>query len=149
MERKDSLSAEMLCVLAIVSILAAIILPSLPLGTSTAKLQSYALATAALLKTDRSAALRRRVQIATEVNAPDRWIRSGATGRVLYIPDDVALDALFARRCNDQLSSTNILFFPSGLSCGGVIRLRKSGLGYEVKVNWLTGGIYIVPYKHH
>jgi general secretion pathway protein H len=31
------------------------------------------------------------------------------------------------------------------MSCGGVIALTRSGVGYEVRVNWLTGGIEIVP----
>jgi general secretion pathway protein H len=138
---------EMLCVLAIISILAAFVLPALPRGTSTAKLQSYALATAALLKTDRNAALRQQVQIATEVNAPSRWIRSGATGRTIRIPDDVSLDTLLARRCDGTASAFTIRFFPSGLSCGGVISLSKSGFGYEIRVNWLTGGVGVVPIK--
>src|SRR5262245_22247293 len=59
---------EILCVLAIIALLAAIILPSVPRTTTRAKLESFAVQTAALLKTDRSAALRRHVQIATVVD---------------------------------------------------------------------------------
>jgi general secretion pathway protein H len=44
---------EVICVLAIVAMLAAIILPALPRGTSRARLEAYALETAALLKADR------------------------------------------------------------------------------------------------
>jgi general secretion pathway protein H len=50
---------EILCVLAIIGLLAAINLPSIPRATSRAKLESYAGETAALLKADRNAALRR------------------------------------------------------------------------------------------
>lgn len=137
---------EMLCVLAIVSILVSLVLPALPRGTSTAKLQSYAITTAALLKADRNAALRRHMDVATEVNATSRWIRSGATGRTIRFPDDVAVDTLLARRCNGRMFSSTITFFPSGLSCGGVISLSKAALGYEVRVNWLTGEVYIVAH---
>ena len=49
---------EILCVLAIIGMLAAIILPAVPRATTRAKLESYAVETAALLKSDRSAALR-------------------------------------------------------------------------------------------
>jgi general secretion pathway protein H len=138
---------EILCVLAIIGMLAAIILPAIPRSTTRAKLESYAVATAALLKSDRSAALRRQIQVATQVDAASRSIRSGATGRVIRLPDDVALDAILASRCADRIAGRSIDFFPSGMSCGGVIALSRPGMGVEVRVNWLTGGVDIVPQK--
>jgi general secretion pathway protein H len=136
---------EVVCVVAIVSILAAILLPSIPRGTSRARLESYAVEVAALLKADRNAALRRRVQVATEINPMARTVRSSATGRVVAIPQDVAMDATLARRCNQRLAGPTIRFFPSGMSCGGVVVLTRLGVGYEVRVNWLTGGVDVVP----
>jgi general secretion pathway protein H len=138
---------EILCVLAIIGMLAAIILPAIPRSTTRAKLESYAVATAALLKSDRSAALRRQVQVATQVDAASRSIRSGATGRVVRLPNDVVLDAILASRCADRIAGRSIDFFPSGMSCGGVIALSRPGMGVEVRVNWLTGGVDIVPQK--
>src|SRR5947208_2813965 len=107
---------EMVCVLAIVAILAAIVIPALPLGTSRARLESYAIDTAAMLKADRNAAIRSRTPIATAVDAPMRVIRSGATGRVIRVPDDVAFDALLAARCNQRPAGPTIQFFASGMS---------------------------------
>src|SRR5215470_19188631 len=138
---------EILCVLAIIGLLAAIILPSVPRTTTRAKLESLAVQTAALLKTDRSAALRRHVQVATQVDAPSRLIRSGATGRMLRLPDDVVVNAMLAARCSDRPAGGSIDFFPSGMSCGGVIALARPGISFEVRVNWLTGGVDIVPQK--
>jgi general secretion pathway protein H len=138
---------EILCVLAIIGLLAAIILPAIPRATSRARLESYAVEAAALLKADRSAALRRRIQVATQVDAATRSIRSGVTGRVLRLPNDVALDTLLASTCASRAAGRSIDFFPSGMSCGGVIALTRPGMGYEVRVNWLTGGIDIVPQK--
>src|SRR5882757_3343010 len=66
---------EILCVLAIIGMLAAIILPAIPRTTTRAKLESYAVQTAALLKADRNTALRRQIQVATEVDAEQRSIR--------------------------------------------------------------------------
>src|SRR5262245_18751732 len=51
---------EIVCVLAIVSLLAAVSLPRLPLATSRPRLEAYAVEVAALLKSDRNAALGRR-----------------------------------------------------------------------------------------
>jgi general secretion pathway protein H len=138
---------EILCVLAIIGMLAAIILPAVPRATTRAKLESYAVDTAALLKADRSAALRRQIQVATQVDAPSRSIRSGITGRVIRLPSDVVLDAILASRCADRNAGRSIDFFPSGMSCGGTIALTRPGMGFEVRVNWLTGGVDIVSQK--
>jgi len=136
---------EMVCIVALLAIIAAILLPAFPRSTSRARLESYAVEAAALLKGDRNAALRRRVQVVTEINAPARTIRSGATGRVLRVPDDVGFDAVLAARCNQRAAGSTIRFFPSGMSCGGVIALTRLGTGYEIRVNWLTGGIELAP----
>ena len=138
---------EILCVLAIIGMLAAIILPAIPRATSRARLESYAVETAALLKADRSAALRRQIQVATQVDAAARSIRSGITGRVIRLPNDVSLDAILASRCADRSAGRSIDFFPSGMSCGGTIALTRPGMGYQVRVNWLTGGVEIVSQK--
>jgi general secretion pathway protein H len=136
---------EVVCVIAILAILAAIAMPMLPRATSRARLESYAVAAAALLKSDHEAALRRQTQITTDVNAMARLVRSGATGRVVRLPDDVTFDALLPARCGHSPGGSTIRFFSSGMSCGGVLRLSRLGSGYEVRVNWLTGGVEIVP----
>jgi general secretion pathway protein H len=138
---------EILCVLAIIGLLAAIILPAIPRATTRARLESYAVETAALLKADRNAALRRQIQVATRIDAAARLIRSGVTGRAIRIPGDVSVQAMLAARCADRNVGRSIDFFPSGMSCGGVITLARPGMGFEVRVNWLTGGVDIVPQK--
>ena len=137
---------ELVCVIAIVSILAAIVIPALPRGTSRARLESFAIETAAMLKADRNSAIRNRVQVITEVDAPSRIVRSGVTGRVIRVPDDVAFDAVLAARCNQRPAGQTIRFFASGMSCGGAIALTRLGVGYEIRVNWLTGGVEVVPH---
>ena len=124
-----------------------IILPAVPRATSRAKLESYAVQTAALLKADRTAALRRQLMVTTQVDAGNRAIRSGATGRVVRFPSDVSLDAYLASSCANRSVGRSIDFFPSGMSCGGTIAMARPGIAYEVRVNWLTGGVEIVPKK--
>ena len=138
---------EILCVLAIIGLLAAIILPAVPRSTTRAKLESYAVETAALLKADRNAALRRQIWVATQVDAEARAIRSGVTGQTIRLPRDVVVQATLASRCAERAVGRSIDFFPSGMSCGGTIALLRPGMGYEVRVNWLTGGVEIVPQK--
>jgi general secretion pathway protein H len=136
----------MVCVLAIVALLAAIVVPALPRGTSRTRLESYAIETAALLKADRMAAIRRRVQVVTAVDAAGRAVRSGASGRVVRLPADVTFDAALPVRCNQRAAGERIQFFPSGMSCGGVIALTRGGAGYQIRVNWLTGAVEVVAH---
>ena len=136
---------EIVCVLAIIALLAAVILPAIPRGTSYARLEAYAIETATLLKQDRYAAMRRRAHVATEISAAARTVRSGGTGRAVQLPSDIAVEALLAKRCDQRAAGRTIDFFPSGRSCGGTIELTRLGKGFQVRVNWLTGGIELVP----
>src|SRR4029077_11782206 len=120
---------EVVCVLAIIGLLAAVILPAIPRATTRAQLEAYTVQIAALLKADRNAALRRRLRVATLINAESRTIRSGASGRLVRLPDDVPRGAMLASRCYDRSTGATIDFFPSGMSCGGVLALSRPGGG--------------------
>ena len=136
---------EMVCVLALIAMMAAVLLPFIPRQTSRSRLQAYALQTATLLKADRNAAIRRGVDVSTLVDTASRSIRSGATADTVRIPDDVRFDALLPQTCNRRAALSTISFFASGMSCGGAIALTRLDAGYEIRVNWLTGRIEIVP----
>ena len=135
---------EMVCVLALIALMAAVLLPFIPRTTSRSRLQAYALQTATLLKADRNAAIRRGADVATLVDAGARSIRSGATMDMIRIPDDVRFEALLPQTCNQRAALSTISFFASGMSCGGTIALTRLDAGYEIRVNWLTGRIEIV-----
>src|ERR1700730_8915836 len=93
---------EMVCVLAIIALLAAVLLPFIPRQTSRARLQAYALQTATLLKADRVAGINRRTSVATFVDAGARAIKSGATAASIRMPDDVRFDAILPQTCRRQ-----------------------------------------------
>jgi general secretion pathway protein H len=137
---------EMVCVLAIVALLAGILLPRLPGTTSRPRLEAYAIEVATLLKADRNAALWHHGSVAAAVDARGRSVRSGSSAHVVQVPDDVEFSALLPERCNGKPSFSAISFFATGMSCGGAIRLTRFGSGFEVRVNWLTGGVEIVPH---
>jgi general secretion pathway protein H len=138
---------EVVCCLAIIALIAAFALPSIPRSTSRATLEAYAIKAATLLKADRDAAIRGRNEIATMVNGETRSLRSGATGKEVRIPPDVHFEALLAARCNGRMAGRTITFFASGMSCGGMITLTRPVGGFQIRVNWLTGGVEIVPLK--
>ena len=135
---------EMVCVVAVIAMLAAVLLPLIPRQTSRSRLEAYAVQTATLLKADRSAAIRRRSDVATLVDATTRSIHSGATAAMISIPEDVHFDALLPQTCRQRAALSTISFFADGMSCGGTIALSRLDTGYEVRVNWLTGRIEIV-----
>jgi general secretion pathway protein H len=135
---------EIVCVLAMIGLLVAILLPRVPRSTTNQQLEAYAIAIASLLKADRTAAIRYRQQVATQIDAKGRLLRSGATGRLLRLPDDIVFEALLPERCNERPAFSSITFFSSGTSCGGALALTRLGAGYEVRVNWLTGGVDVV-----
>jgi general secretion pathway protein H len=136
---------EIVCVLAIVLLLAVIALPAIPRATSMPRLEGYAMLTAALLNADHDAAQRQDREVATQIDAPARIIRSGVSGRVVQVPSDVAVRALLADRCENSAVGATIRYLASGMSCGGVIELTRAGVGYQVRVNWLTGVAEVVP----
>src|ERR1700753_1584141 len=99
---------EMVCVLAIIALLAAVLLPFIPHQTSRSRLQAYALQAATPLKADRNAAIRARTNVATVVDAQARAIRSGASRAVIRIPDDVRFDALLPQTCRQRTALSTI-----------------------------------------
>jgi general secretion pathway protein H len=135
---------EVVCVVAVIAMLASVLLPLIPRQTSRSRLQAYALQTAALLKADRNAAIRRQTDVATLVDAETRSIHSGTTTEMIRVPDDVHFDALLPQTCRQHAALSTISFFGDGMSCGGTIALTRLDTGYEIRVNWLTGKIDIV-----
>ncbi|HWZ40666.1 MAG TPA: GspH/FimT family pseudopilin [Bradyrhizobium sp.] len=136
---------EMVCVLAIIALLAGVLMPFIPRETSRSRLEAYALQAATLLKQDRNAAISRNLSVATLVDPGARAIRSGVSTASLRIPDDVHFEALLPQTCKRQAALSTIRFFANGTSCGGTIALTRFNAGYEIRVNWLTGRIEIVP----
>jgi general secretion pathway protein H len=99
---------------------------------------------ATILTADRNAAIRRHAVVASVLDSGARTIRSGAGAGRVQFPRDVVFDALLARTCNGRTVGATIDFFPDGMSCGGTVGLRRGTSGYQIRVNWLTGGVEIV-----
>src|ERR1700756_888186 len=131
---------EMVCVIALIAMIASVLLPFVPRRTSRARLQAYALEAATLLKDDRNAAIARRTDVATLVDASSRAIRSGTSGMIIRIPSDVRFDALLPQSCRRRPALSSINFFADGMSCGGAITLGRLYKALESPGNWLNGG---------
>ena len=136
---------ETVCVVAIIGMMATLAFPRMPSGTSLLALEQLAREIAAALKADRYAALRTGREVTTIVDLAERGIRSGTTGRGVQIPADVAVRADLSGSCPTSPSRAAVRFFPDGRSCGGSVILTRGDQGFEIRVNWLTGGTTIVP----
>lgn len=136
---------ETICALAIIGLVSAVLVPAIPFGTSRTAFESYAVKIAALIKQDRQTAIERGVMTATLIDPASRRIASGVSGASVILPRDVVLSAVLARNCRGAPADQSIRFFPSGLSCGGTLFLGRLGLSLQIRVNWLTGGVEIVP----
>ena len=123
---------EIVCVLAIIALLAGLALLSIIRATSGPRLEAYALQAATILTADRNAAIRRHAVVASVLDLGAGTICSGAGAGRVQFPRDVAFDALLARTCNGRTVGATIDFFPDGMSCGGTVGLRRGNSGYQI-----------------
>ena len=145
-ERPDSgfTLLEMVCVVAVVGLLAAMAVPRPHAGTSRAGVEQLARRAASMLKVDRYAAVRARKTVTTNLNVRAREISSGSGRASLRVPDDVSITATVSTSCGATKDAASISFYADGRSCGGSLTFARDRAAYEVRVNWLTGGVEIV-----
>ena len=125
----------------IVALLATLVIP-ITRGSGRGQLKALALETADLLRRERlGAVLTRRLRHVTLDG--ERRLFVGDGGKALRIPDDVVLDVLGVRE-SWAGRRTIARFDGDGSSSGTVLRLARDGYGYEIRVNWYTGGVTIL-----
>ncbi len=125
---------ELSLTLTILGLIAALALPRVfPMRTTT-DLRVRAYQITAVLRADRNAAIRRGEPVVTTVDAAARTVRSGATGGLIALPDDLALGLVGA-------PGTGIGFAPSGRTTGGLVTVTREGAGYGVRVDAATGAV--------
>ena len=133
---------EVLAVMLIIALVASLVIAMSP-GTGRVKLKALTLEIAALFRRERLGAILtghdRRVSLDGERRA---FVGDG--GDVVPIPPDVVVDVLGT----NELWSGRVAvvrFHPDGASSGTVLKLSRDEAQYEVRVNWYTGGVAIVP----
>lgn len=135
---------DIVLALAITGLLAFVVWPLIPHGTTAARQAGYVLEIAAMLKTDRTSATREVREVATEVDVAQRRITSGAGAGRIQLPNDLVLDVLASEVCRSVNGRYEIAFAPDGRTCGAVLRIAKAGRDWKVRVNWLTGYVDIL-----
>jgi len=129
---------DMAIALAILLLLLAIIWPRLGRGTTSFQQSALALDIANVLRSDRTSASLTGTSTSTQIDLDLRTI-TGAHGRRIKIPDDLAVEVTTGTACIAAARRFVIVFAADGTSCGGVILLRRGAQTYAVRFNWLSG----------
>ena len=133
---------ELILALAVLALVAGIVFPRVIRPPGPAELRAKALEIAALLRTDRNAALRQGREILSRVDLTRNAVVSGARDYASEIPRGVDTKLVQSSR---EVSSEGggIRFRPNGRSSGGVLSIRRGDAGYQISVNWLTSGVTV------
>jgi len=135
---------ELLIVLSIMAILAAVVLPLLGgSGVSTGELKSAARQVAAGLRVARSEALATHQETRVVLDLEQRTFRIDRDTRVHALPRPIEVKLFTAQSdlVNERVGA--IRFFPDGGSNGGRVTLAAGARKYDVDIDWLTGRVAI------
>jgi general secretion pathway protein H len=130
---------ELVVVLAIVTLAAAIAFPSLKKGQKERSVTLFSERIVGALFESRLRAMARNEVASLEFNPETRIF--GASGNTpVVLPPNVKVELLTAR--GEQFASNpSYRFFPDGSSTGGSIKLTAEKISYTIKLRWLTGEI--------
>ena len=135
---------ELLIVLSIMAVLAALVVPRCTGGVSTSELMGATREVAAGLRLARSEALATRKETRLLFDLEQRTFRVEPDPRVRTLPKQIELKLFTAQ--SDLLSDKvgAIRFCPDGGSNGGRVTLAVGERKYNVDIDWLTGRVAIL-----
>ena len=134
---------ELLVVLMLMSLIAAMAVPFLPGGVSSTELRGAAREVAAGLRYARSDAVATRRETRLLLDLEKRSFQIERDARVHNLPKQVDLKLFTAQRDLVDEKTGAIRFYPDGGSNGGRITIAAGERKYEVDVDWLTGRVAI------
>ena len=135
---------ELLVVLSLMGLIAAMTVPFLPSGVSNTELRGATREVAAGLRYARSGAVAARQETRLLLDLEQRTFRIDRDPRVHALPKELELKLFTAQRDLVDAKSGAIRFFPDGGSNGGRITLAAGERKFEVDVDWLTGRVAIL-----
>ena len=135
---------ELLVVVAIMGVVAAIVIPRFGSGVSTTELKSAARQVASGLRLARSEAMASRQERFVTLDLEHRRFMVGSDKRAHALPRDVEIKLFTAQMdlVDDKVGA--IRFYPDGGSNGGRVTVFAGERKFEVDVDWLTGRVAIL-----
>jgi general secretion pathway protein H len=135
---------ELLIVLSIMAIIAALALPLLGPGVSSTELKSAARQVAAGLRLARSDAVAMRQDTRVTLDLEHRTFQVERHPHLHTLPRELEMKLFTAQSdlVSDKVGA--IRFFADGGSNGGRVTLAAGERKYEVDIDWLTGRVAIL-----
>ncbi len=135
---------ELMIVLTIMAIVAALVVPMLGGGVSNTELRSAARQLASGLRLARSEALAQRRETFLVLDVAGRRFKVDQDPKEHALPRDVELKLYTAQKDLVDEKIGSIRFYPDGGSNGGRITVGSGERKYEIDVDWLTGRVAIL-----
>ena len=135
---------ELLVVLSIMAVIAAIVVPVFTGGVSGSELKGATREVAAGLRLARSEALATRKETRVTLDLENRSFQVERDPRTHALPKQIELKLFTAQSdlVSDKVGA--IRFFPDGGSNGGRVTLAVGERKFNVDVDWLTGRVAIL-----
>ena len=135
---------ELLIVVMLMALIAAVTIPIFGPGVSTTELRSAAREVAAGLRLARGRAIAQRTEAMLVIDVAARSFIVPPDARVHALPSGIDLKLFTAQRdlVSDQVGA--LRFYPDGGSNGGRVTLSAGERKYDVDVDWLTGRVAIL-----
>ena len=130
---------EVLVVMAILALIAAVALPSARLPSRGPSLGLIAADITAKLRAARATAIAQNREIAFTFDAEARTYAVEGTGPPEALQPGAGLSITTARQFVRGSEEARLVFFPDGTSSGGTIRLAHERRSVAITVAWLTG----------
>jgi general secretion pathway protein H len=130
---------EVLVVMAILAMVAAVAMPSVRLPSRGPPLGLVAADIAAKLRAARALAIAQNREIAFAFDAKVRTYAVDGIGRPEPLPSEADLSIRTARQLVRGSEEARLVFFADGTSSGGTIRLTHDRRSVAITVAWLTG----------
>lgn len=134
---------ELLIVLSIMAIVAAMVVPMFGDGVSSSEMKSAARQIAAALRVARSDALVTRQETRVVLNLEQRTFQVNRDPRQHALPKQLEMKLFTAQRDIVDEKVGAIRFYPDGGSNGGRVTIAAGERKYEIDVDWLTGRVAI------
>ena len=116
-------------------------------GTQGASLKATAFAIAAKLREARVNAVSRRRQQVVLIDIRRRKMTQNGVSKMEKIAPNTELKVFSAADERISRDIAGVRFFPNGSSTGATLRLIRNDQKYDVRVDWLTGRVAVVPAK--
>jgi general secretion pathway protein H len=129
---------EMVVVLAILGLVAALALPTLRRPPDNLRLEAATRTLASALRFSRVQAINRNADVVLTIHADRRMFESSA-GSAIQLDKEISVEMIFATPERRGSAAGAIRFFPDGTSSGGDIVLALDKRRTRISVNWLTG----------